>query len=896
MKTLDEIFNAQSPSAIIPSQGTSGSSTNPASSQKKSLDDIFGKKSSASFPAVRQAVDSLPDAQGGNFFDKASKEIGGVATEALGGLLTGSGKTLNILNTIGKTVAQTNPFYVRENQLQDKKNNTELESANNNFKNIISKELEQAQLNKNTKEISRLQGILQHASILPPASDPAHPINNYKTPFDSAIPATTEVADKLDAFAKKMGVSDFSQLLGKNIGEFISQAPILYAGGVAAEATGIPEIAAKFFLNPKAFPTIGKYVSPFISNTLKNIGAFGALNVASDTGQSTTLRDSMLFSVLPSFLKDAGTLGKIATVSGDAAFMGGLAKLDGASNTDAGIAAVLGGIMGVSGALGEKSVGTTDQAVQKLKSVASDTINEFSDTKITPQSSREEITSALQEAQNNAHSEKDKQSIATAKQFVNETHPFIKELYASHKEDIQNIANDVQQKSQASQETTKPQNMRDVMTRLEEGGYDKKQIVKIMSSLYEKNPAGQFSYRDIANEVSKNKPKNPPKQKGLVIIKEKKNGNIIANDVQTTFDTFKKLEKGAHVENPKKTIPTGLQISKQVSDITGIKNTDVVFTNQSLKHLSEKGSRGQDILNKVPEIIKNPDQIRKSTGKDRFLVSKVYTGLKGKRPHTVTVEVTEKDGHIIVTGFAGRSEYLKNFDLLWKTASSPEGEVLPSQHLPLQEDGGSSGFSALREGQNSQKTPENSISEKEESSSTKVSGVAKGIEADAIENGLTKTGFDDLAEYSPAVKKEQASLISELMNRDIEKAKRMATGKEPMQQNIRGEALFSTMKDYATKTKDVQLAIDLAKSPIATEISQAGSTLSLSNVATDSQSATGAIQTVIKNRTKAIKEKLKGKSIEQAKKEIVTTLRQEIKKNASKRQNWDDFIKSIECK
>ncbi len=175
----------------------------------------------------------------------------------------------------------------------------------------------------------------------------------------------------------------------------------------------------------------------------------------------------------------------------------------------------------------------------------------------------------------------------------------------------------------------------------------------------------------------------------------------------------------------------------------------------------------------------------------------------------------------------------------------------------------------------------------------KISGVARNIEAGAIEAKLTE-GFKDLAEYTPAVKAEQAKLIADLMKSDIELAKMAATGRASIPDRMRGEALFSVMKDYAMDTRDGQLALDLAKSPIASEISAAGSKLSLSGI-NNPNSATAQIRSVARAREIVAEKKMRGSSPESIKTKMKKSLQEKISKSKPSKYSWNSFVDSITC-
>lgn len=176
---------------------------------------------------------------------------------------------------------------------------------------------------------------------------------------------------------------------------------------------------------------------------------------------------------------------------------------------------------------------------------------------------------------------------------------------------------------------------------------------------------------------------------------------------------------------------------------------------------------------------------------------------------------------------------------------------------------------------------------------TKISGVAKSIEAKAIEQGLTK-GFSELAEYTPVVIKEQARIISDLMLSDLEKAKRIATGKEELPKEIKGASLIKAMEDYAMETKDGELALELAKSPLVSETSEAGQTLRLTRERTP-DSATAKIKEVISEREKSAERKLKGKTSSGIKNDFKNNIKEKIIKSRPTKYDWNNFIDSIKC-
>jgi hypothetical protein len=135
-----------------------------------------------------------------------------------------------------------------------------------------------------------------------------------------------------------------------------------------------------------------------------------------------------------------------------------------------------------------------------------------------------------------------------------------------------------------------------------------------------------------------------------------------------TFELFLTMAQGEIICDPTKLILTNITIPKFVVEIIGAKSNTISFTRLSLKHLAEKGEEGRRLLNLAPYILENPDEIRRRNTKTRFLISKIFPHLKKNRPHTISLEITKVDGTIVVTAFQSKFGYLKNFELLWRTA------------------------------------------------------------------------------------------------------------------------------------------------------------------------------------------------------------------------------------
>lgn len=148
-------------------------------------------------------------------------------------------------------------------------------------------------------------------------------------------------------------------------------------------------------------------------------------------------------------------------------------------------------------------------------------------------------------------------------------------------------------------------------------------------------------------------------------------------EAQKIFDEFSSMKQGELIQNPNTLVPVQIPVADPIKEFAGIKNDDVSFTRLSIKHLAEKGEKGNELLKNIPEIITSPDEIYQGPKKDRFYISKEIS--IGKRPKQVVVlEVTKNAGGIVVTSFPTNNQFLKNFELLWRTPPVSKNEFPPS--------------------------------------------------------------------------------------------------------------------------------------------------------------------------------------------------------------------------
>ena len=175
----------------------------------------------------------------------------------------------------------------------------------------------------------------------------------------------------------------------------------------------------------------------------------------------------------------------------------------------------------------------------------------------------------------------------------------------------------------------------------------------------------------------------------------------------------------------------------------------------------------------------------------------------------------------------------------------------------------------------------------------KPSKVALSIEQKVIEQKLSE-GFEGLAGFDPITIKEQARLVSELIAKDLERAKRMVKGEEGVPDNLRGSSLIVGLEEHALKIKDVALLKDLAKSPLTAKTSRSAQELRvLAERSPDSP--VRIIQDVTKVRESKLESRAKKKA-SHIKAQSATDLRTELRKSVSKRPTWEEFIREVQCK
>ncbi len=165
-------------------------------------------------------------------------------------------------------------------------------------------------------------------------------------------------------------------------------------------------------------------------------------------------------------------------------------------------------------------------------------------------------------------------------------------------------------------------------------------------------------------------------------------------------------------------------------------------------------------------------------------------------------------------------------------------------------------------------------------------------------------GFEDMpesekAKYSPTTVKEQVQKVGDLMKNNMDDARSIIRGEKSIPNGMSPQVLFNAMEKYAIANKDGELMNDLVKSPISSKLSTGAQEMGLHGHTDNPHSPVEAVREITKAREADYLKKNGGESVLKSKKAIVDTegvnLEKEIKTAASKRPDWESFIRQLAC-
>lgn len=169
------------------------------------------------------------------------------------------------------------------------------------------------------------------------------------------------------------------------------------------------------------------------------------------------------------------------------------------------------------------------------------------------------------------------------------------------------------------------------------------------------------------------------------------------------------------------------------------------------------------------------------------------------------------------------------------------------------------------------------------------SKIGKSIEAKAIEAKLTQ-GYSKVAGYDPITIKEQSDRAADLINSNLETARQVIRGEEPLPEGLRGTALVTAMEEYLDNHPSEDMAYELANSPLVSATSAAAQEMRLA-AERDPDSATAKLQEIKRAREAKVRDPAESKA------RAKTSLKSEMQKvNLSKEElSWDKFVENITC-
>lgn len=169
----------------------------------------------------------------------------------------------------------------------------------------------------------------------------------------------------------------------------------------------------------------------------------------------------------------------------------------------------------------------------------------------------------------------------------------------------------------------------------------------------------------------------------------------------------------------------------------------------------------------------------------------------------------------------------------------------------------------------------------------KTSGLAKSLEANAIERGLSGT-FGDLPEYYSMNMKNEAAIVQKVMDDDWMRAKRIAFGREDPPEGSKAMSFLVGVEERATELGDSETLRRLGNSNLTVRASHAAQDLRIL-AERNPESATAAMK-VVQDARENISTKASRAEVE--------TIKQEVSKAAtsSSAAAWNEFIEGIVCK
>jgi hypothetical protein len=173
---------------------------------------------------------------------------------------------------------------------------------------------------------------------------------------------------------------------------------------------------------------------------------------------------------------------------------------------------------------------------------------------------------------------------------------------------------------------------------------------------------------------------------------------------------------------------------------------------------------------------------------------------------------------------------------------------------------------------------------------TRTSGLAKGVEAKAVQAKLTKS-LGDLPQYSKVNMKDQAEQAAKLLADDEQLANRIALGHEAPPSGLLPESIYIAVENKALADGNIELIRELAGSVRVGEATAMGQRIR-ALAERNPESAVSAISDLKSVREKAFTKKA-GKSAKKATSDEVKAIRKATPKVT--KETWSSFVAGLQC-
>lgn len=186
--------------------------------------------------------------------------------------------------------------------------------------------------------------------------------------------------------------------------------------------------------------------------------------------------------------------------------------------------------------------------------------------------------------------------------------------------------------------------------------------------------------------------------------------------------------------------------------------------------------------------------------------------------------------------------------------------------------------------------PQEAPTATEQPKGDQVTKAAKDISDTLVKHGFDALTPDQQAKFTSGSYKDSLAKVSQMLAENADSVKEMAKTGENIPADVHPQILFNAVEALANKTGDVDLLQDLAKSPLASSLSESGSTLGSHGFNDNPNSVVARLREI---KDALVKKVGGGKKIAQAR----TSLKAETQKvNLSKDDlNWDKFLDTIKC-